>query len=288
MMYPSGSDFTVDDVIKSFQYQTPVSEFRTKYDYDNLLYIVAGEIIKRVSAKQWDRFVEEEILDKLGMGNSVGIYQNIRNNSNVAMPHKIENNEAKQVTTYTKKDGTMAASGGIHSSVKDMSKWVMMLLNKGAYGDSLEHRLISEKNHQELWKIRTLRFNDPYGNWVYNTHYSGYALGFFVQDQNGYTIIDHGGGTIGMLSKVTIIPELNAGIVVLSNSDSGGGLGYVALTNDIKDEIIGRKDLQWDGWAEMRMGKNKTEPDSVVNAVWKLVEKVKNTKLDFNSYNGAI
>jgi len=62
MFYPPGADFTVDDVIQSFQYQTPVSAFRTKYDYDNLLYIVAGEIIHRVSGKSWDQFVEEEII----------------------------------------------------------------------------------------------------------------------------------------------------------------------------------------------------------------------------------
>ncbi len=286
MFYPPGADFTVDDVIRSFQYQTPVSAFRTKYDYDNLLYIVAGEVIHRVSGKRWDQFVEEEIMAKLGMDNSAGIYQNITNNSNIAMPHKIEDNEVKQVSTYMKKDGSVAAAGGIYSSVKDMSKWVVMHLNKGAYGDSLNQTLISEKNHRELWKIRTIMHNDPYGSWVYKNHYRGYALGFFIADQNGYTIVDHSGGTTGMLSMVTIIPELNAGIIVLTNSDAAGGLSYIALTNDIKDEIIGRKDLHWDGWAEMRMEKRKTEPDSVVNAVWEQVEKAKHTKLDFNNYTG--
>ncbi len=285
MFFPPGADFTVDDVLRSFQYQKPVSAFRTKYDYDNLLYIVAGQIIHRLSGKSWDQFVEDEIMAKLGMKNSAGIYQNITNNANVAMPHSIEDNKIRQVETYKKKNGSMAAAGGIYSSIKDMSKWVMMHLNKGAYGDSLNQTLISERNHKELWKIRTNIYNDPYGNWVYNSHYKGYGLGFFLEDQNGYTVIDHSGGLPGMLSMVTIIPELNAGIVVLTNSDPGG-LSYFALTNDIKDEIIGVKDLQWLGWAEMRLDKRKSETDAVVNAVWEQVDKAKNTKLDFNNYIG--
>lgn len=285
MFYPPGADFTVEDVIKSFQYHEPVSPFRTKYDYDNLLYIVAGEVIHRISGKSWDQFVEEEIMDKLGMENSVGIFQNITNNSNVAMPHKIEDGEVKQVDTYLKKDGSVAASGGIYSSVKDMSKWVRMHLNKGAYGDSLKQRLISEDNQRELWKIRTLIHNDPYGNWVYNVHYHGYALGFFVQDQNGYTVVNHSGGTTGMLSMVTLIPELDAAIIVLTNSDAKGGLSYLTISNDIKDEFIGRKDLHWIGYAEMQANKS-SQTDSVVTAVWEQVERAKQTKLDFSNYVG--
>src|SRR3989338_3218473 len=82
MFIPDGSDFTVDDVIRSFQYQTPVSEFRTKYDYDNLLYIVAGEVIHRVSGLSWDQFVEQRIMRPLGMTRSAGYYENLKDVSN--------------------------------------------------------------------------------------------------------------------------------------------------------------------------------------------------------------
>ena len=285
MFYPPGSDFTIDDVIKSFQYQEPVSAFRTKYDYDNLLYLVAGEVIRRISGKQWDQFIEEEIMAKLGMKTSKGIYQNITDHSNVAMPHIVEDDKIKQVDVYTKKDGTMAASGGIYSNVNEMAQWVKMHLNSGTYGDSLEHRLISKKNHNELWKIRTLIFNDPRGSWVYNSRYSGYALGFFVKDQNGFSIIDHSGGMPGMLSMVTIIPELNAGIIVLTNC-APCGLSYLTLNNDIKDEIIGREDLHWIGYAEMQLNKS-SKTDSIVNAVWEQVEKMEDTNLQFTNYTGT-
>jgi len=61
MIFPDGSDFTVNDIIANLQYLKPVSAFRTKFDYDNLLYLVAGEIIARVSGMTWEAFVSKRI-----------------------------------------------------------------------------------------------------------------------------------------------------------------------------------------------------------------------------------
>ena len=285
MFFPDGADFSVEDVISSFQYQTPVSDFRTKYDYDNLLFVVAGEVVKRVSGKNWDQFVEQEIMAELGMSHSVGIFQNITENPNVAMPHKTENNEVIEIPTYTKKDGSLGAAGGIYSNVTDLSKWVQMHLNKGAYGKALQDTLISRKNHRELWKIHTNISFNPYAEGSYNTHYQGYGLGFFLQDQNGYTVVNHSGGLPGMLSMITMIPELNAGIIVLTNCDPGG-LSLITLTNEIKDQIIGAKETDWLKWAEERLAKSASETEAVVNAVWEQVQKSENIDVTPNQYTG--
>jgi CubicO group peptidase (beta-lactamase class C family) len=100
IFFPDGSEFTFSDLIESFQYQTPTSDFRTKYDYDNLLYVVAGEVIKRVSGKTWDQFIEEEIMRKLGMKNSVGLLKNITQNTNVAAPHSSVTQKVVQLKEY--------------------------------------------------------------------------------------------------------------------------------------------------------------------------------------------
>ena len=69
-IWPAGSDFTMADMLSNFQHFEPVSPFRTKYDYDNILYIVAGEVIRRVSGQRWEIFVKERILEPLGMDHS--------------------------------------------------------------------------------------------------------------------------------------------------------------------------------------------------------------------------
>jgi CubicO group peptidase (beta-lactamase class C family) len=73
LFFPDGSDFGIEDVLNSFQYQKPVSAFRTQYDYDNLLYVAAGEVVARVSGMSWTEFVETQIMKPLGMENSAGL-----------------------------------------------------------------------------------------------------------------------------------------------------------------------------------------------------------------------
>lgn len=70
MFFPDGSDFTINDILTSFQYFKPESAFRTKFDYDNLLYLVAGEVIHRISEKTWEQFIKERIFVPLNMDNS--------------------------------------------------------------------------------------------------------------------------------------------------------------------------------------------------------------------------
>ena len=56
--------------------------------------------------------------------------------------------------------------------------------------------------------------------------------------------------------------------------------------NEIKDEMIGAKGLDWLEWAEERLEESQSEADSVVNAVWAKVDKMKNAPLDIENYLG--
>ena len=70
MFWPDSANFSVNEVIHNLRYLKQVSSFRTKYDYDNLLYIVAGEVVKRVSGMTWENFIETKIMQPLGMTGS--------------------------------------------------------------------------------------------------------------------------------------------------------------------------------------------------------------------------
>lgn len=78
MIWPDGSDFTAQDIVQNLQYLKPVSAFRTQFDYDNLLYIVAGEVIRVASGKSWCDFVEERIMKPLEMDNSVSVIPSVK------------------------------------------------------------------------------------------------------------------------------------------------------------------------------------------------------------------
>jgi CubicO group peptidase (beta-lactamase class C family) len=285
LIFPDGNDFTFDDIIKSFQHQTPVSAFRTKYDYDNLLYIVAGEVIHRISGKPWDQFVEEMIMQPLHMNRTAALYNNLKSKENIASPHHLTKDNLVELEVYARNGSGFGAAGGIYSSVTDMSKWVIMHLNEGKYGDSLEHKIISHKNHDELWKAHTNMYFDATPTGAYKTHYRAYGLGFNLYDENGYTIVQHSGGLPGMLSMVTMIPELNAGIIVLTNSDPGG-YSFVTMTNSIKDQLIGVDGPDWLKRIHNYINFSTSNADSIVNDVWQTVEKANTNQLNLNDYVG--
>lgn len=286
MFFPDGSNFTIEDVLQSFQYQKPVSAFRTKYDYDNLLYIVAGEVVSRVSGMSWADFVETKIMSPLGMDRSVGVYQRLQDKSNVAFPHSSQKGQLKQLEHYTKSDEALGAAGGIYASVKDLSKWLFLNLDKGKYGEDSNKQLISENNHKVIWQPHTnIEFNVA-SRPPYNTHFRSYGLGWHLSDRNGYIVAEHTGSLPGMLSRTILIPELKVGIVVLTNTDPGS-YSSSTIASTIMDAYLGVEKTDWIANADKRLKESEAESDSAITAVWQTVEKAKSTQIDYSNFVGT-
>ncbi len=130
--WPSGSDFTIADMLTNFQYFEPVSAFRTKYDYDNILYLVAGEVIKRVSGMSWETFVKKRIMDPLKMDNSHTLPPGMTGSHNLAMPHLADDGILRTIPYYElDPEKINGAAGGVLSNVDDLCRWMLVHLNNG-------------------------------------------------------------------------------------------------------------------------------------------------------------
>jgi CubicO group peptidase (beta-lactamase class C family) len=282
MFFPDGSNFTIKDVLTSFQHFKPVSAFRTKFDYDNLLYIMAGEVIARVSGMSYEAFVQKRIIEPLQMNNTF-VGSLLKDKTNLATPHSSESGTIKIIDAYD--IGMGSAAGGIFSNVSDMSKWMLMRLNKGKYGDDLKTTMFSLKNHNEMWRLHTVEETnlDP----RYNSHFKGYGLGWDLADVKGNLKVSHTGGLPGMLSKVTMYPDMNLGIVVLTNTENGGGGLFTAVTNIIADSYLGMDDFGWTDKLVEWMKQDKNTGDDVSKKVWEKVDSAKNIKVKNEDYIGV-
>ena len=172
MFFPQGSDFTIDDLLSSFQHFKQESAFRTKWDYDNLLYLVAGELIARKSGLTWEAFIESRIFEPLGMENSHASLASITDTSNLSASHSTETGEMRIIPTF--EEMINGAAGGIFSNVNDLSQWMLLHLNRGKYGENNKQQLITQANHYEMWKIHTVM--DVNRNPRYNSHFAGYGM----------------------------------------------------------------------------------------------------------------
>ena len=275
MFFPDGSDFTMKDILSSFQHFKPVSAFRTKFDYDNLLYLVAGEVIARVSGMSYEDFVTKRILVPLEMKHTYASLDRMKDQSNLAASHSSESGTIKKIATY--KEMINSAAGGLISNVSDLSNWMITQLNKGKYGPDLKSTLFSVKNHREMWKIHTVEEANPSER--YNSHFNGYGLGWGLSDIKGNLSVSHTGGLPGMLSIVTMIPDLKLGIVILTNTENGGSGLFSSVSRTIIDSYLGLNDFGWVDKYAAYFKQQKTEGDSVTIKVWETVAKASSPSL---------
>ncbi|WP_223648795.1 serine hydrolase [Hymenobacter psoromatis] len=262
MQFPDSADFTVADVIHSLRYFQPVSSFRSKFDYDNSLYLVAGEVVARVSGQPWATFVETRLLRPLGMARTAPVFTQLPDPTNVIDAHGLV--EGKVQVIRRDLNTLLGPAGGIYSSVADLSKWALMLLG----GPGAPAPLLKPATLQELWTPQTILPVSPAPS-PYHTHFAAYGLGWFLRDVRGYEEVSHTGGEIGMVTKVLLLPELHLGIIVLTNQENGAA--FTAVSNTIEDYYLDVRGL--DRVQEMldRTKVRNTDANKATAAVWQQV-----------------
>jgi CubicO group peptidase (beta-lactamase class C family) len=268
MFWPDSNSFTIKDIIHNLRYLKPVSGFRTKYDYDNLLYIVAGEVVARVSGMSWESFIETRFMQPLSMSSSAASFKRVKNKSNVIDPHAPVDGKVQVIRRDWSENAN--AAGGIYSNVVDMSQWIMALMNGAKYGESGANKLFSQNVLDDLWSMQTII--PVRGTNSYNTHFSGYGLGWFLSDVKGYKQATHTGGLAGIVTQVTLLPELKLGIIVFTNQQSGAA--FNSVTNTIKDSYLGIKGVDRVKENHDRVVRNEANALKITTDVWHNIDSV--------------
>jgi CubicO group peptidase (beta-lactamase class C family) len=283
MIWPDGNNFSLKDIIHNLRYLKPVSAFRTKYDYDNLLYIVAGEVVKRVSGMSWEDFIEKKIMQPIGMNGSAANFKRLKDSTNAIDAHAPVDGKVQAISRDF--SAVANAAGGIWSNLTDMCKWIILQMNNGKYGDGLSKTLFSESVHNEMWTLQTIipvQTTPPY-----NTHFGGYGLGWFLADVKGYKQATHTGGLAGIVTQVTLLPELKLGIIVFTNQQSGAA--FTAITNTIKDSYLGITGYNRVKQMQDRVLQNEAEAKKITDNIWRNIEaqqKAGTSKTDIDLFEG--
>ncbi|MGE5815342.1 MAG: serine hydrolase [Acidobacteriota bacterium] len=228
------STYNRGEIARRLRFIPPATSFRSAYAYDNVLYLVAGEVIEEVSGQSWEDFVSERILRKVGMTGS-----NVRHSAataagNVAVTHAAVEGVVRPIRPF-ESDNTNPA-GGINTSAEDIAKWLNVLLARGALPDGT--RLFSEQTWRQLTTFVTPEPNpDPPAELAaLKSGFRGYALGLEARDYRGHKILTHTGGLPGYVSKVTWVPDLGLGVAVLTNQESGEA--FSAITFQVMDAFM--------------------------------------------------
>lgn len=227
---------SVDEILRRVRHLKPVSSFRSRYGYQNLMFIAAGRIVERVSGASWGDFIRQNLLDPLKMERTTTSIREER--ENVASPHNESQGKGLRVLPQGNVDNSWGACG-LNSSAGDLAQWMRLQLGRG----TLEGRQIfSARQSRELWQPQTLMPISERGEQIYpSRHFMAYGLGFVLNDLEGRKVVSHGGGLDGMISQLALVPEENLGVVVLTNSESPASR---IIRDRVLDVFLGVRDLR--------------------------------------------
>jgi CubicO group peptidase (beta-lactamase class C family) len=217
------------------------TSFRSAYAYDNVLYLVAGEVIEALTGQPWEDYVLNRLVKRVGMSTTAVKHSAAGAGGNVATPHAFVDGRLQPVTPMDS-DNTNPA-GGIMTGAADVAKWMIVFLNKGTLADGT--RLYSDAVAREL---ETFVTPEPIGTpqpelMALKANFRGYALGLEVSDYRGKKLVTHTGGLPGYTSRIAWLPELNVGVAVLTSQESGPSWNSIVYT--VLDHYIGAADTNW-------------------------------------------
>jgi CubicO group peptidase (beta-lactamase class C family) len=235
MLWPT-STYDRAEIVRRLRDIPLATSFRSAYAYDNVLYLVAGQLIERVTGQKWEDVVQARILGPVGMTGSGVRRTDATRGGDLATPHARVDGRVRPVAPDTTDNTNPAA--GIHSTANDMARWMITQLDSGRAPNGTT-RLFSPTSARELWTLVTPikpPASAPAGMEHLRPRFRGYALGFNVRDYRGEFMLQHSGGLGGNVSLVTMLPDQRLGVAVLTNQESSSAL--YALTYQVLDHYL--------------------------------------------------
>ncbi|MCX2561848.1 serine hydrolase [Acetobacter farinalis] len=223
LMLFSHSTFTRKDVLAALPYMPFTGRFRSDYAYNNLLYVVAGALVEKISGQTWEQYVQTMLIDAAALPACQSTAP-VRGQMDVATG---QGGDGALPERATLKPDAMAPAGGVWCSVNGMNRWVQTLLNGGKTVDG--RQIISLAQRDALWSPQAL-LPMPDSAAKTQSHFRAYGYGWFMEDFFGLKRVWHTGTVNGMVSYVSMLPEKNTGLVVLTNHDDYHATYSIALT----------------------------------------------------------
>ncbi|TDR38756.1 CubicO group peptidase (beta-lactamase class C family) [Tahibacter aquaticus] len=223
MLWPEPNAFSRADVMAALAHLKPAYSFRSRYDYDNLLYIVAGEVAAAAGGASYEELLRREVFQPLGLRRcQVGEWRRDAV-GNVAQPHmrKDGRNVVIRADGKTIPAVASAAAGGIRCSLDDMLTWTRAWLDVDTKAADGTTPWLSRTQREAVWTAQIpLGLGARQRSWD-DAHFSAYGYGWRLSDVDGTLKVSHTGTLAGMYSVLTLLPQKKVGFVVLINGDGG-------------------------------------------------------------------
>ncbi|MCU0445299.1 MAG: serine hydrolase [Microscillaceae bacterium] len=229
-----GSSFSRQELYERLRFLEPNADFRTKWQYQNLMFMTAGYLIEKLSNKTWEQYTKQNIFEPLGMKTANFSVIESQKSPDVALPYTSKNDKITLIP-FRNLDA-MGPAGSINANVEEMANWLIMQLNGGKFaGKEIISSSILAQTHTPQMSMGVGLSEE--------TFYSSYAMGWFVNQYRGHLRVDHGGNIDGFSANAALYPKDSLGIVVLTNAN--GNLVTSIARNMVIDKLLNLNEIDW-------------------------------------------
>ena len=234
----SKGEFSSDEIIRRLRFVKPKHSFRSRFTYNNLMYLVAGRVVETVTGQSWNESVRESIIDRLEMHSTT--LEPPSDPSPIAWPHGDRDGTVVSLDSDRNYAATIAPAGSIWSNATDMAKW----LSANLPGEGADpHPLLRPGTLREMHSPQAIIPDRGNGTRYPRKEYASSGLGWFVEDYRGRKVVRHAGTVNGFVAWVAMLPNERFGFVILANSHRTG-INF-ALHHRILDEFLGEPVKDW-------------------------------------------
>lgn len=250
LMFVPETTLTRAQIVEKLRYIKPATSFRSGYAYDNLLYVVTGQLIEQICKDTWENVVRERILAPLQMEHTTTA-STTPPGANKGWPHGRVSTAIRGAGPMTPLPTQMrfdnsAPAGSLNASIADVARWLELQLGRGL-DPRTNVRLFSEAQAREMWTSQTLIpvGQNPKPLELAQANFRAYALGWSYSDYRGQPVISHGGGVLGSVALVVIVPGKDVAFAMMTNSEETSALA--AIQNRLLDHYLGLSSPDWIG-----------------------------------------
>lgn len=249
-----GRSFTREELYQRLRHLEPSASFRSRWQYQNLMFMTAGHLAERVTGESWDRLIRDRIFDPLGMVRSNTSVADLVDGGDVALAYVWRDCPADRATARASAAPSAACgltkvpyrnidavgpAGSINSSVEEMLHYIQFHIDSGAYGG---HQLLSKQSAAAMQTPQALVGGPE--TWPDELGTATYGLGLGVSTYRGHKLVQHGGGIDGFISQMSWLPRERIGIMVLTNM-SGNNPVPTLVTRNLIDRLLGLDPVDW-------------------------------------------
>lgn len=256
-----GRSFDREDLYRRLKYLEPNASFRSRWQYQNLMFMTAGYLVEEIEGRSWDDLIDQRIFEPLGMtrsNTSVTALDPARDDAAVAYVWRecpqatatgagvADNGGARDpecglVKVPYRNIDAVGPAGSINSSVEEMVRYIQMHVDSGRYRG---REILSTKNTMEMQTPQMLVGSQEI--WPDELGMAAYGLGLSVTSYRNRKLVIHGGGIDGFISQMAWLPRERIGVMVLTNMSGNNPVPNI-VTRNVMDRMLGLDQIDWVG-----------------------------------------